>query len=53
MADLSHDTDGASPPRVGEPARPFTLLDSTRAPRSLADLARERPQILIFYRGHL
>ena len=52
MADRSHDPDAAGPPRVGEPARPFTLLDSTGASRSLADLVRERRQVLIFYRGH-
>ena len=39
-------------PDVGEQAPDFVLRDSTGAQRSLADLVRERPQVLIFYRGH-
>jgi peroxiredoxin len=39
-------------PEVGERAPDFTLPDSTNVQRSLAELARERRQVLVFYRGH-
>ena len=40
------------PPDVGDVAPDFTLPDATATPRHLADLCAERPQVLIFYRGH-
>jgi peroxiredoxin len=40
------------PPDVGHVAPDFTLPDATTSPRRLADLCAERPQILVFYRGH-
>ncbi len=40
------------PPRVGEIAPDFTLVDATATPRRLADLCAERPLVLVFYRGH-
>jgi peroxiredoxin len=39
-------------PDVGERAPDFTLPDSTGERRSLSQLARDRRQVLIFYRGH-
>jgi peroxiredoxin len=39
-------------PQRGEIAPDFELLDSTGAPRTLAQLVAERPRVLIFYRGH-
>jgi peroxiredoxin len=40
------------PPAVGETAPDFTLPDANGASRHLADLCAERPQVLVFYRGH-
>lgn len=39
-------------PRVGEVAPDFELTDSTGARWQLSEKTAERPQILIFYRGH-
>ena len=39
-------------PAPGEVAPDFVLPDSTGAVRRLSDLVRERPCILVFYRGH-
>ena len=41
-----------SPPAVEGIAPDFTLVDTTGAPRRLADLCAERPFVLVFYRGH-
>ena len=40
------------PPRVGEIAPDFTLVDTTGAPRRLAEMCAERPLVLVFYGGH-
>jgi peroxiredoxin len=40
------------PPDVGDVAADFTLPDSATNPRHLAALCTERPQVLVFYRGH-
>jgi peroxiredoxin len=40
------------PPDVGDVAPDFTLPDAVANPSHLAELCAERPQILVFYRGH-
>jgi peroxiredoxin len=40
------------PPAIDEVAPDFTVLDASGSPRRLADLAAERPLVLVFYRGH-
>lgn len=40
------------PPDVGDVAPDFTLPDSATNPRQLSVLCAERPQVLVFYRGH-
>jgi peroxiredoxin len=42
----------ATVPDLGEQAPDFVLRDSTGTERSLGELVRDRPQVLIFYRGH-
>jgi peroxiredoxin len=39
-------------PDIGEIAPDFSLPDSLGVPRRLSELARERPLLLVFYRGH-
>lgn len=39
-------------PLVGQPAPDFTLLDSTRANRSLSQLRGGRPLVVVFYYGY-
>jgi peroxiredoxin len=39
-------------PNLGEQAPDFVLRDSLGAERSLAELVRDRRQVVIFYRGH-
>jgi len=46
------DTTLGATPRVGEVAPDFELPDSTGVPRRLGALVAERPQVLLFYRGH-
>ena len=41
-----------SVPNLGETAPDFVLRDSTGTERSLAELVRDRRQVVIFYRGH-
>ena len=40
------------PPEPGQVAPDFTLPDSTGAVRRLSELVRDRPRVLVFYRGH-
>jgi peroxiredoxin len=40
------------PPDVGDVAPDFTLPDATATACHLAALCAERPQVLVFYRGH-
>lgn len=40
------------PPATGALAPEFSLPDPTGAVRSLAAACAERPQVLVFYRGH-
>jgi peroxiredoxin len=39
-------------PRVGETAPDFRLPNTSGEERRLSDMVKERPTILVFYRGH-
>ena len=39
-------------PEVGQVAPDFSLPDSSGSTRSLSELAKSGPLVLIFYRGH-
>ena len=41
-----------TPPPLGDVAPDFEVLDSDGNRQSLSRLCAERPQILLFYRGH-
>jgi hypothetical protein len=42
----------AGPPKVGEPARPFSLTTSEGSISSLKDYAGRSNVVLVFYRGY-
>jgi peroxiredoxin len=41
-----------SPPEVGQVAPEFRTKDDHGLERSLSEMCRERPLVLVFYRGH-
>jgi len=41
-----------SPIKTSDIAPDFELIDSTNTPRRLSELTRDKPCIVIFYRGH-
>lgn len=42
----------SGPPKVGEPARPFSLPTSAGSTSSLKDYAGKSNVVLVFYRGY-
>jgi len=49
---LSACATSSSSPRVGDPAIPFTALDSNRRPVSLEAFRGQKNVVLVFYIGH-
>ena len=48
----AEETARAAAPAVAACAPDFALRDTTGTERTLSELARDRLQVLIFYRGH-